>query len=190
MVEISNITKIPALADSDLPSRTYARHRSRHEEVGLPIADPLLQIFSPNHGNYTKLTDAKEAVMQAISSARAQTQAFDDANDILVSIRNSIEEFRKNFPPFPPGSEQRIAYLKGINGLRQALEVVTFPPSLDTNNHNNDLNMQVTSLPYLDPNDTSDNELEAFNTAVDSLQTQITGEKVRFQSSLSELISQ
>ena len=53
----------------------------------------------------------------------------------MSGVENSVEgmkgqfgEFLKYYPPFPPGSEERIKLLRGYVGFRKLIDQLTFPP--------------------------------------------------------------
>jgi hypothetical protein len=42
-----------------------------------------------------------------------------------------LERIVKNYPPFPPGSEERVKILKSISSLRKEIDQLTIPPPDD-----------------------------------------------------------
>ena len=45
--------------------------------------------------------------------------------DYLAEIKDELTTFVKNYPPFPPGSEERVQALKNFAGFRK--EIDKFP---------------------------------------------------------------
>jgi hypothetical protein len=66
-----------------------------------------------------------------------QIRTFDRTMEkVGTQIRNMKQELKiivKNYPPFPPGSEDRIAALRRFNSFRKQIEQLTFPPSKEGN---------------------------------------------------------
>jgi len=64
-----------------------------------------------------------------------QIRAFDQKMDkVSIQIKNMKKELSvivKNYPPFPPGSEERIARLSRFNSFRKQIEQLTIPPNRD-----------------------------------------------------------
>jgi hypothetical protein len=61
---------------------------------------------------------------------------------IDAQISNMKKELRvivKNYPPFPPGSEERIARLRRFNSFRKQIEQLTIPPQQGGNSENDGL---------------------------------------------------
>jgi hypothetical protein len=59
---------------------------------------------------------------------RAADQIMDTIGKYIEEIKAQLERIIKNFPPFPPGSEERIKFLRGYNALRKQIDQMTFPP--------------------------------------------------------------
>jgi hypothetical protein len=49
----------------------------------------------------------------------------------LLSMREDLGAIVKNYPPFPPGSAERLSYLNSVVGLRRQIDALTIPPSID-----------------------------------------------------------
>jgi len=73
-----------------------------------------------------------EQVKSSSNSAAQHVRAMDtQAHTMARTIQrmaNDIRTFRKNFPPFPRGSEERERLLKSFQGIRKQIERLTFPP--------------------------------------------------------------
>jgi len=60
---------------------------------------------------------------------RIADKAMEGINtDIIAKMKKQLETIVKMYPPFPPGSEERIKFLKEYSGLRKQIEQLTIPP--------------------------------------------------------------
>ncbi|MFN3739925.1 MAG: hypothetical protein ACK4TF_04540 [Thermodesulfovibrionales bacterium] len=49
-------------------------------------------------------------------------------NDLIERISENLFSMNKVFPPYPPGSEERVKMLKSLTGFRILIERLTVPP--------------------------------------------------------------
>jgi hypothetical protein len=49
--------------------------------------------------------------------------------DYIDRLKAQLERIIKNFPPFPPGSEDRIQLLRNYASFRRLIDQLTIPPS-------------------------------------------------------------
>jgi len=91
-----------------------------------------------NTTQYSRFNTGWGKTEQLKSSANAvarQTRAMDtQVQNIAHQIRRmatDIRAFRKNFPPFPRGSEERERLLNSFQGIRKQIERLTLPPKKD-----------------------------------------------------------
>jgi len=65
-----------------------------------------------------------------------KTRKADEKNRFIGQqigrMKNELNTIIKNYPPFPPGSEERIAALKNFSAYRKELEQLTYPPNNDS----------------------------------------------------------
>lgn len=80
---------------------------------------------------FNDLQNNKEAVNDLAKSVRDVAKFIDKVADRLDKMADSLKEIVKNFPPFPPGNEDRLRLLKSYNSLRQQIDSMTFPPPPD-----------------------------------------------------------
>lgn len=111
------------------------------------------------HVGFSVLATAKDEATRAAQSIRDANQALVQAD---TQLRNMEERVRmvKNYPPFPPGNEQRMAYINSINGLRRQLEAMTIPPV--QSGVEPVFYPRETDLPDLDPSAASDADVARF----------------------------
>jgi hypothetical protein len=80
---------------------------------------------------FNDLQNNKEVVNALAKSVRDVAKFIDKVADRLDKMADSLKEIVKNFPPFPPGNEDRLRLLKSYNSLRQQIDSMTFPPPPD-----------------------------------------------------------
>ena len=56
------------------------------------------------------------------------SRAMDQIEARIEKISDKLTAFRKIFPPYPPGSEERVKLLNTISGLRKQIQQLTYPP--------------------------------------------------------------
>lgn len=63
-----------------------------------------------------------------VKSIRIADQAMDDIAANVEQMESEVEMFLKQYPPYPPGSEDRINYLSRFAMLRKQIDQLTIPP--------------------------------------------------------------
>jgi len=63
-----------------------------------------------------------------VKSIRIADQAMDDIAADIEQMESEVEMFLKQYPPYPPGSEDRIKYLSRFAMLRKQIDQLTIPP--------------------------------------------------------------
>jgi hypothetical protein len=97
--------------------------------------DPVV----PQSGNETVVIDNgrnSQGRIQAQKTAHSDTAgrirksdaALDTVEDIVDKMDEALTGIVKHYPPFPPGSEERIKRLENFSAFRKEIERLTFPP--------------------------------------------------------------
>jgi hypothetical protein len=63
-----------------------------------------------------------------VKSIRIADQAMGEIEANVEQMESEVEMFMKQYPPYPPGSEDRIKYLSRFAMLRKQIDQLTFPP--------------------------------------------------------------
>jgi len=63
-----------------------------------------------------------------VKSIRIADQAMEDIAANVEQMESEVEMFLKQYPPYPPGSEDRIKYLSHFAMLRKQIDQLTIPP--------------------------------------------------------------
>jgi hypothetical protein len=115
---------------------------------------------------FSELVGRKEELNQSARDVRAANQTLDQADEILQKIEQQVTMV-KNYPPFPPGNEDRMNYIQGLTSLRKQMEAMAIPPVDD--GYQPVLYPRDGGFPYLDPVSATDNEVTAFGQAASTM---------------------
>ncbi|MFN3883349.1 MAG: hypothetical protein ACK4Q4_01145 [Rhodocyclaceae bacterium] len=77
---------------------------------------------------YARLQDVKDTQQNAALADRQRLAAADAARELAREMRANLMAIVKNYPPFPPESEERQHYLELAIGLRKQMEALIVPP--------------------------------------------------------------
>lgn len=145
--------------------------------VRLPAPDVDTRVGEPNGpagtsapatqlSAFARLWQQKDAAIAWLQAATESMDRLRRGQDIVAAMRREIEALVKNYPPFPPGSEERLQYLRSISALRQQLDALTVPPRIEAA-------PVVPKLPQQPPDMATDAEWQAHAEALDAYQAQL-----------------
>lgn len=80
-------------------------------------------------GKTEQLKSIANATARHIRTMDTQVQSMAQT---IQRMTTDIRAFRKNFPPFPRGSEERERLLNSFQGIRKQIERLTIPPKKET----------------------------------------------------------
>lgn len=123
------------------------------------------------HVGFSTLANAKDDSARLAQSVRRTEQEMQQAAGLVKEMSQDVETILKNYPPFPPGNEQRLSYLNSVAGLRRQLESMTIPPVQDGAQYV--FYPQEVDLPELDPKTATDEELQLFSNELDKTREKI-----------------
>lgn len=69
-----------------------------------------------------------QAIKARLNEISERMQGSVDKEEILEKIKEGINRINKFFPPYPPGSEDRVRFLKGYVAFRVLIERLSLPP--------------------------------------------------------------
>lgn len=136
-----------------------------HRQTG-----PRLEVDT-RHAAFARLAGSKDDAAQVAQTVREVTDALEHAQALVGAMREQVQILVKNYPPFPPGSEQRLQYLNSISALRQQLEAMNIPPL--ESGVEPVLYPREADLPELDPERATDVEIVQFGQSLDTLAQRI-----------------
>lgn len=134
------------------------------------------------HAAYARLAAIKEDATALATSVRESARALQQARELVGAMRERSLAIIKNYPPFPPGSDERRQYLEGIQTLRRQMEALIYPPS--SPHAGNALPVEY-ALPALDPVRATDAEVASFDQAL----TALSGTLEQGLAAMQELVS-
>lgn len=73
--------------------------------------------------------EAMNSVMnEAAGSIRTADEAIQSIGTQIDDMKTTLTAILKQYPPFPPGSEERVAILKSFSALRRQIDALAYPP--------------------------------------------------------------
>lgn len=112
---------------------------------------------------YSEETGKKEETNDAAIQGRSIKDQLEKADAVLDEMSAQLA-VAKNYPPFPPGNEERVQYLKGLEALKKQLESLVIPQV--SAEFEPVIYPREDVFPPLDPQVPSDAALLAFGDAV------------------------
>jgi hypothetical protein len=126
---VSNDQKLPELIPPDKNAETASRKANLPQKTGgvkpkattsVKINDSLFEFSVPQSEH--------SAVNMIADSVRQSDLAMLDIEKQIHQMKARLTEHVKNFPPFLPGSEERVKLMKRFSAFRQQINQLTFPP--------------------------------------------------------------
>lgn len=119
-------TQINKLTKSDDASR----YRSNSDEViktpkGETVDGVITEISAFSANPLQQFNAEFNAVVKSI---RIADKAMGEIEANVEQMESEVEMFLKQYPPYPPGSEDRIKYLSRFAMLRKQIDQLTIPP--------------------------------------------------------------
>jgi hypothetical protein len=81
-----------------------------------------------SHLNFVEL----QKINDNLNSVAKNQRVFEKANDFIERMKAQLEQIQKQFPPFPPGSEDRVRALRSYTYFRNLIDQLTIPPPDET----------------------------------------------------------
>jgi len=130
-MQIKNIGPTPGRPGEGidrLPSRTETvKGPDQETEQAGEDRGVVVQI----HPAFGRLVSANDRLNALAADARTAQKTLETANTTVGRMKDALERITKNFPPFPPGSEERVRILKSYAELRRQIDALTIPPVKD-----------------------------------------------------------
>ena len=80
------------------------------------------------HFDVDKLEPIYSRLNSAARTIRVADQIMGKIENYIDKMKAELQRILKNYPPFPPGSEERVKRLKSINAFRKLIDQLTIPP--------------------------------------------------------------
>ena len=102
------------------PGKTVDADRFKDDGINLKTASAGYAL--------RKLKTVDSVMNSAAKSIRTADEAMKNIGARIAQMKSSLSEIMKQYPPFPPGSEERVAILKSFSALRHQIDRLSFPP--------------------------------------------------------------
>lgn len=169
---VSEIKRIGAESMQVMPQAAPAASRQSQSPADLPAADVPGAQVNARHAAFSALAGIKDEAAYVALSVRQAGQTLERAEATVEIMREKVQAFLvKNFPPFPPGSDERQDYLYSISALRRQLESMAIPPMEGKTEPV--FYPREWDLPGLDPATASNEEVKVFGGALDDMARRI-----------------
>lgn len=94
--------------------------------------DPVRPVAVTNHRNdFNRVQKINDTFNMVAFNLRVTFTALDSIEKKVDRMHDRLKIQVKNFPPFLPGSEERMKFLKNFNTFRKQIDSMTFPPDYD-----------------------------------------------------------
>ena len=80
---------------------------------------------------FQRLTALHERSNAVAATIRTMDQSMEAAGTTIDAMKKELEVVTKTYPPFPPGSEDRVRRLRSYAALRSMIDKLTIPPEED-----------------------------------------------------------
>jgi hypothetical protein len=103
-------------------------------EQGAQTTQPITQEADHRVDTYRdvlgreKLDEVNSSLNSVAKSIRLTDSAMETIETYIDQMKAQLLKIVKNYPPFPPGSEERIKMLKSFNSFRRQIDQLTVPP--------------------------------------------------------------
>ncbi len=78
--------------------------------------------------DFVSLQARKSGANEAAERIRTEYESLMKLDDYISRMKASLGRIVKNFPPFPPGSEERTQLLMNYSAFRHLIDQLTLPP--------------------------------------------------------------
>ena len=111
----------------------------------------------------------KNGLSEVLKSINSVDKTLGIIEKHVDKMKNQLEMMVKEYPPFPPGSEERIRILRNYNAVRKLIDQLTIPPRKYFNSESMTVENKMPGekpavgkpdIPKLAP-DSTDNEISA-----------------------------
>jgi hypothetical protein len=124
---LPSIYYIPSTKNAD----SLSRQRNHGEKINSPAEDSPKPETIYEQAAFKKSDAINPSINLAAQSIKAADKVMERIETYIDGMKAQLERIVKNYPPFPPGSEERVKILKSISSLRKEIDQLTIPPPDD-----------------------------------------------------------
>lgn len=115
---VNRTAKSPDLSSQQARAVASASGNSRQEFV-VRLSNEAVDVAN--------IQEAKNSLNDTAKSIRLTDQVMHQINEEYISqMKANLNAIIKQYPPFPPGSEERVSYLRGFNAFRKLIDQLSF----------------------------------------------------------------
>jgi hypothetical protein len=185
--EIGGVGSRPGVGISSTHVATSATVGSSTSHTQNPNADDSALAVEVGHSSFASILEAKARVAELAKTIRAADQVMGQADALLHQMQHQLLMV-KNYPPFPPGNEDRLNFIKSIEGLRKEFEALSVPPTDDVQKPV--FYPKQAALPQLDPMTASNKDIANFAKAVDLATKEVKTSQDKLHAQVEVLLDQ
>jgi hypothetical protein len=116
-----------------VPINAHSIPSVRREGIGKKILQeidnlPGKEFSFRNHPELLELQKINDFWNAIAQKKRTHDNIINEVGDYIDRMKAQLERIIKNFPPFPPGSEDRIQLLRNFAAFRKLIDQLTIPP--------------------------------------------------------------
>ena len=114
------------------PAKTFdsLSHRLSTNKIAMSSKDGSRGSTEPLKGHFG--VDKLETIHSRFNSVARTIRVADEnmgkIENYIDRMKAELQRIIKNYPPFPPGNEERVKRLKSVNAFRRLIDQLTIPP--------------------------------------------------------------
>jgi flagellin-like hook-associated protein FlgL len=103
---------------------------STGKKISAPKDDPVGWANARrSRSTFQSLQAVNDSLNMVAMSIRTADNAMESIGKLIDQMKAQLEVIVKNYPPFPPGSEDRVKLLNSFNMLKRQIDQLTIPPN-------------------------------------------------------------
>ena len=105
-------------------------HRQSTKKTTMSLKDGSRGSTGPLKGHFgvDKLETIHSTYNSVAETIRVADENMGKIENYIDRMKTELQRIVKNYPPFPPGSEERVKRLKNVNAFRRLIDQLTIPP--------------------------------------------------------------
>lgn len=116
----------------DTAADPVVRQTSAGKNIDTPQNDPVpLQKPEASRVALGQRQTINSSLNNAAVSIRTADRTMETIGKHISSMKSQLEIIVKNYPPFPPDSDERIRALRSYSAFRKEIDALTIPPPLN-----------------------------------------------------------
>jgi hypothetical protein len=120
-------TAMPGRSFGQNSHRTHQTSKSTTSDNTAAIDSKILTVPSQERIRLNRLEATNSKAQQIAKQIREVNQSMETIDSHLSEMRAKLEYIVKIYPPYPPGSTERIKALRQFSALRKMIDLVTRP---------------------------------------------------------------